>query len=645
MVIFVNGIYCLSQLPDEEPMKSAHVFSLLIAGSLLSAACGETLNDTEVSPDPEFGLETLDGKADSFAIRPGSPEAEAVVEYVNRPLANDAEGIAFRDELDATLYSRAAKNIAAFRAGSDGSFGTADDQTFETVTDVDRVPYVGRSALMSLFELAEAAGLFQRASVDCADYVEHDRYDNYRIRSYADLLEFENSECTTINGNLTFQIRGTDVLPPSAREIHHLRHLNTIDGDLRVITSGHFNGIYFENLAQVTGSVRVQSPRERGHTVDFPKLSGAGPIELSSIDEARFGALEHADEITLNDSDLEGFTALAFAQKLSITQPTDGEFNVDFPALAEIGTLTIVVDQHFSYTSSDVDFTGGFDKLEKVEQFSLRGGRYAGLEFPRLTEVGTLKTDFTTDPYRGMDELTEVRSLTSNMDDFATDVHSGPAALQTVATMRITSRLPVEGYEALTTVHRDIIIITDGGVQGFNSLETLGRSINLNMGRGHDPIELSGFNELSYLASLAIRANDTSVAVGPLFGNLENVEASVSILDNSEFDDNPVFEKLVAIGGRVRIDTLHEGSDMMPALEIVDDALLLEHTPTELGGFPKLERIEGDLRLRASVSQLTGMANLTAIGGNISVPRSLAGAELDDFLNQLTEFSGTITYN
>lgn len=626
-------------------MKSVHVLSLLIVGSLLSTACGETLNDTEVSPDPEFGLETLDGKADSFAIRPGSPEARAVVEYVNRPLANDAEGTAFRLELDATLYSRAAKNIAAFRAGADGSFGTADDETFETVTDVDDVPWVGRSSLMSLFELAEAAGLFQRASVDCADYVEHDRYDDYRIRSYADLLEIENSECTTINGNLTLEIAGTDVLPPSAREIHNLRHLNTIDGNLRVITSDHFNGIYFENLETVTGSVRVENPAERGHTVDFTKLSGAESIFLSSIDEARFPALEQADEITLDDSDLEGFTALAFAGKLSITQPTDGEFTVDFPALAEIETLTIVVDARFSHLAPEVRFTGGFDKLEKIEQLSLRDARFTGLDFPRLTEVGRLKTRFATDPFRGMDQLAEVRSFESDTDDFTTNVHSGLAALETVGNMKITSRLPVEGYEALTTVHRDIVIITDGGVQGFNSVATVGRSIRLNIGRGNSPIELGGFNDLSYLSSLSIRANDAAVAVRPLFQNLENVENSVSIVDNRDFDDNAVFESLVAIGGRLRIDTLHEGSDIMPALEIVDDALLIDHTPTELVGFPRLERIEGDLRLRASVSQITGMGNLTAIGGNISVPRSLAGVELDDFLNQLTEFSGAITYN
>jgi hypothetical protein len=633
------------QLLDEEPMKSVHLLSLLIAGSLLSAACGETVDDTEVSPDPEFGLETLDGKADSFAIRPGSPEAKAVVDYVNRPLANDAEGNAFRDELDATLYSRAAKNIAAFRAGADGSFGTADDETFETITDVDRVPWVGRSSLMSLFELAEAAGLFQRASVDCAEYLAHDRYDNYRIESYADLLEIENSECTTIDGNLTLEIAGTSILPPSAREIDHLRHLRTIDGDLTVIGSTHFHSIDFQNLESVTGTIDLKNPRERGHTVDFPSLSGAESIHLSKIDAARFGALERAGEIALIDSDLEGFTALAYAGDLSIIQPTDGDFQVDFPELAEVGTLTMAVDERYSYSEPRVNFTGGFDELEKVERLTLRSARFAALDFPSLTEVGRLETRLATDPFRGMDQLVEVRLFDSRRDDFGRNVHSGPTALQIVGHMEITSDLPVEGYDALTTVHRDIRIVTEHGVKGFDSVATVGRAINLNIGRDGSAIELSGFNELSYLPSLAIRANDAPVSVGPLFQNLENIEASAAILDNSQFDDNPVFEKLVAIGGRLKVDTLHEGSDMMPALEIVDDAVLIDHTPTELVGFGNLERIEGDLRLRASVSQMTGMANLTAIGGNISVPRSLAGAELDDFLNQLSEFSGTITYN
>ena len=100
-------------------MKSLKLLSLVLAGSLLTVACGDTTEVADLPPDSEFGLETLDGKDDSFAIRPGSPEATAVLAYVNRELANNAEGAAFRDEIDTKLHATAATNIVKFRAGAE----------------------------------------------------------------------------------------------------------------------------------------------------------------------------------------------------------------------------------------------------------------------------------------------------------------------------------------------------------------------------------------------------------------------------------------------------------------------------------------------------------------------------------------------
>ena len=99
------------------------------------------------------------------------------------------------------------------------------------------------------------------------------------------------------------------------------------------------------------------------------------------------------------------------------------------------------------------------------------------------------------------------------------------------------------------------------------------------------------------------------------------------------------------MGGGLEVEVLMEGTDMMPELEIIDGYLKIYRTPAELTGFPRLENIEGDVTLRAYVSSVTGLGDLTAIGGNLRIPHSLTGTELDDFLNQLTEFSGTINYN
>jgi len=53
-------------------------------------------------------------------------------------------------DVDVGLDSRAARNIIAHRDGPDGVYGTADDNPFDTIQELDDVPYVGSSALSAL---------------------------------------------------------------------------------------------------------------------------------------------------------------------------------------------------------------------------------------------------------------------------------------------------------------------------------------------------------------------------------------------------------------------------------------------------------------------------------------------------------------
>lgn len=625
-------------------MKSLKLLSLLLAGSTL-VACGETIDDTDLPPDAEFGLETLDGKDDSFAIRPGSPEAEAVVNYANRAIANNAEGVAYRDEIDSKLHKTAAKNIAAYRAGGDGVFGTADDALFADLGALDKIPYVGRSALMQLFGLAEAAGYFQRASVDCADYVDHDRWNNYQINSYADLLEYENSRCTTLTGNLYIQISGTDLLPPAARDNSNLKHLRTINGNLQITTSNHITALRFAGLETVTGTVRAESPTGRLHTVDFAALKSAKSIYLSAIESSLFPALQHNDRIDLEGTDLEGFTGLKTAGQIAISERAIGVYNVSFPALTDVEGLAFNVHRQNSWTMPDIAFTGGFPKLTRVGDLSLSSGKYGQLKFARLTDARSVSTATTVDPFLGMAKLATVGALHSNLDEFATNVHMGPAALETVGSLSVNSGFPVDGYDVLKTVESNVTITTREGVEGFDAVTTIGGSVNLTIGQSRSPLSLNGFNKVSYLNSITISANNAPVTIGPLFEGLENTEGGISLLNNAGFTDNPVFKKLGSMGGGLRVDALLVGADLMPVLEIVDGSVTINSTPAELKGFPLLERIEGNLTLRANLNTMTGMRKLTAIGANLSVPRTLGTVELDAFLNRLTEFSGTINYN
>ncbi|MCB9598331.1 MAG: hypothetical protein H6719_36795 [Sandaracinaceae bacterium] len=70
-------------------------------------------------------------------------------------LLNDGEGTtaAFLD-VDVALDRRAAQNLINHRDGWDGVFGTADDDLFDSIAEVDAVSYVGPSALERLREFA-----------------------------------------------------------------------------------------------------------------------------------------------------------------------------------------------------------------------------------------------------------------------------------------------------------------------------------------------------------------------------------------------------------------------------------------------------------------------------------------------------------
>ncbi len=89
-----------------------------------------------------------DGKADG-AIAEGSPEALGVLAVVNT-LSTDA-----LDD-DVELDNRAAKNITSHRDGATAS--ASDDDPFDTLAELDAVPYVGPVAFGKLLDYARAHG-------------------------------------------------------------------------------------------------------------------------------------------------------------------------------------------------------------------------------------------------------------------------------------------------------------------------------------------------------------------------------------------------------------------------------------------------------------------------------------------------------
>src|SRR5688572_7354926 len=136
------------------------LFSLAIAGSL-ALGCSADSDDAGDGENDAFGV----GKADG-GIDPDSNEAKAVLALVNDPEVD----VATLDDA-AGLAKNAALGIIGRRNGADGTPGTADDNAFDTLAELDAVPFVGPVTLSRLLEFAIANGYLQEggageASID-----------------------------------------------------------------------------------------------------------------------------------------------------------------------------------------------------------------------------------------------------------------------------------------------------------------------------------------------------------------------------------------------------------------------------------------------------------------------------------------------
>lgn len=135
-------------------MQKASTLALAVA-TVLAPACATTDADIEDGANDSFL-----GKSDSIAE--GSDEATAVLRLVNDPAVDVAEL-----DVDAGLSSRVAKNIITARDGADAVPGTADDNRYDTLAELDAVPYVGPATLAQLLAYAKAQGLMpQKLHVD-----------------------------------------------------------------------------------------------------------------------------------------------------------------------------------------------------------------------------------------------------------------------------------------------------------------------------------------------------------------------------------------------------------------------------------------------------------------------------------------------
>ncbi len=156
----------------------ATLFASLALLLTLTPACAPGGDDPLDGADAPFP----GGKADG-GIDASSPEARAVLSLVNDPLVGFAE----LDD-DAGLNKRAAENIIDHRNGADGTVGTADDDAFDDLDELDAVKYVGPYALQQLLAYAIDKGyLGAAASVNVI--FSPQPYDNSHSARVAQLID------------------------------------------------------------------------------------------------------------------------------------------------------------------------------------------------------------------------------------------------------------------------------------------------------------------------------------------------------------------------------------------------------------------------------------------------------------------------
>lgn len=130
-------------------MRLSSLASVLTSLTLVVSACAAG-GDVEDGENDSFST----GKADS--VTDGSAEAGAVLALVNDTSVDFAEL-----DNDAGLSSRVAHNIINHRDGADGQAGTADDNAYDNLAELDAVPYVGPATLAQLLDYAKDKGLLQ----------------------------------------------------------------------------------------------------------------------------------------------------------------------------------------------------------------------------------------------------------------------------------------------------------------------------------------------------------------------------------------------------------------------------------------------------------------------------------------------------
>jgi hypothetical protein len=115
-------------------MMSTQRNTLILVTILSAAAAAAGCSAPTGDPHAGEGLPPA-GKADTGSVQADTPLADAILK-----LANEASAEVLRDEVG--IGARATENIVAYRKGDDRQAGTEDDGVFDTLEELDAVPFM-----------------------------------------------------------------------------------------------------------------------------------------------------------------------------------------------------------------------------------------------------------------------------------------------------------------------------------------------------------------------------------------------------------------------------------------------------------------------------------------------------------------------
>jgi hypothetical protein len=162
------------RLLDAPRIMVRSTFSALLLSSLVACTGGDA-GDAE---DGEYDVAT--GKADLPSE--GSAEARMILALVNDGGVSDAEL-----DNDGGLSTRVAEAIVKHRDGADREFGTADDNPFDTLAELDAIPYLGPAAMSAILAYAKRSDSATTLTIDLVAQEWHDGPDVWGTVKLADL--------------------------------------------------------------------------------------------------------------------------------------------------------------------------------------------------------------------------------------------------------------------------------------------------------------------------------------------------------------------------------------------------------------------------------------------------------------------------